>query len=161
METNDLTKRIRHGETEYLEFKSTLRWNIHKKGSDKEVENAVLKTIVAFCNTRGGGLLIGVADEGNILGLDRDGFPNANKFLLHLRNLLADRIVPKIFSFIEYEMIDLGGKTICRVSCKSSTRGVWLQPDKKTEHFYVRTGPYSTELMPREAVEYITDHFKK
>jgi hypothetical protein len=42
-----------------------------------------------------------------------------------------------------------------------STKDVWLKPDKSSpEHFFVRYGPSSTELMPREAVEYIRDHFE-
>jgi hypothetical protein len=162
LETNDLSSRIRHGETATLEFKSSLRWNIHKAGFDKEIENSVLKTIVAFCNTSGGELLIGVADDGTILGIEHDDFSNADKFQLHLRNLLVDRISPNLVELVEYRMVTLEGKAICHVSCKQSRRaGVWLKPDKSPqEHFFVRFGPTSTELPPSEAVEYILSHFE-
>jgi len=53
-----------------------------------------LKAIVAFCNSAGGELLIGVADDGSIVGIEHDGFSNEDKFQLHLRNLLLERIVP-------------------------------------------------------------------
>jgi hypothetical protein len=162
LETNDLASRIRHGETATLEFKSSLRWNIHKAGFDKEIENSVLKTIVAFCNTSGGELLIGVADDGAIVGIEQDGFPNADKFQLHLRNLLVDRIGPNLVELVEYKMVTLEGKAVCHVSCKQSRRtGVWLKPDKsQQEHFFVRFGPSSTELPPSEAVDYILSHFE-
>ena len=160
--TNDLASRIKHGETAGLEFKSNLRWNIHKSAFDKEIENAALKAIVAFCNTDGGELFIGVGDDGSILGVENDRFSNSDKFLLHLRNLLMHRVVPSIVPYVDYKMVTVEGRAICQVLCKPSNKAVWFQPDKKSpEQFFVRSGPSSTELMPREAVEYIRDHFER
>jgi hypothetical protein len=78
--TNTLASRIRHGETASLEFKSSLRWNIKAEKFDKDIESSVLKTIAAFCNTAGGELLIGVADNGSVVGIAHDGFQNDDKF---------------------------------------------------------------------------------
>jgi hypothetical protein len=160
---NTLVDRISHGETASLEFKSSLRWNIRAQKFDKEIENAVLKTIVAFCNTSGGELLIGVDDEKSVIGVVQDGFPNNDKFQLHLRNLLIDRVVPAPTDLVEYEMINIEGKTICLVRCKQSKKKeLWLKPDKGSpERFFVRFGPSSTELPPREAVAYIREHFEE
>jgi hypothetical protein len=60
-------------------------------------------------------------------------------------------------------MVMIDGKTICHVTCKKSKKKeIWLKPDKNTpERFYVRVGPSSTELGPREAVDYIRDHFEE
>lgn len=159
IDTNDLKNKIKHGETSTLEFKSTLRWNIKKNNIDKDIENAVLKTIVAFCNTNGGELLIGVADNKDILGLHYDKFDNTDKFLLHLRNLLSGRIKPNILQFVSYETLQLDDESVCSVKCVKSNEAVWLKTD--IEHFYVRSGPSSTELVPSEAVNYIFNHFKK
>ena len=160
--TNDLSNRINHGETSKLEFKSSLRWNIKAGRIDRDIELSVLKTIVAFCNTEGGELLIGVADNHTILGIDQDGFTNEDKFLLHLRNIVMDRIIPPPVQFINYEIVALEGKKICHIVCKQSTDDVWLKPDKNTsEGFYVRSGPSSTELPPRQALQYIREHFQK
>jgi len=157
---NDFASQIEHGETAHLEFKSTLRWNMHRKAFGKEIENEVLKTVVAFCNTNGGELLIGVADDGSILGVADDRFKNNDKFLLHLGNLLADRVLPSIVQFVDYEMVDIEAKSICRVKCKLSTREVWLKPDKNSPaQFFVRHGSSSTQLDGPEAVVYIRDHF--
>lgn len=159
--TSDLAARISHGETATLEFKTSLRWNIHRKGFDQDIENAALRTIVAFCNTKGGELLIGVADDGSILGVGVDRFRSTDKFLLHLGNLLANRIVPNVISLVEYEILTVHGKPICRITCSPSKKEVWLKPDKRSaERFFVRSGPSSIELMPMEAVEYIRDHFQ-
>jgi hypothetical protein len=159
--TNSLANRIKHGETATLEFKSSLRWNLKAGKHDAAMENAVLKTIVAFCNTKGGELLIGVADDQTVLGIDHDGFPSEDKFQLHLRNLLLDRIMPSVADVVEFAMVPIAGKTICHVTCRQSTaKDVWLKPDKNTpERFYVRVGPSSTELAPRDAAAYIKDRF--
>jgi len=161
--TDSLVTRIRHGETATLEFKSSLRYNIRAKKMDKDIENSVLKTIVAFCNTKGGELLIGVADDKSIVGIQHDGFPNDDKFQLHLRNLLMDRIVPAVAEFVEFNMVTIDGKTICHVTCKQSKRQeIWLKPDKNgPELFFVRIGPSSTELQPRQAFAYIREHFEQ
>jgi hypothetical protein len=161
--TDSLVNRIKHGETATLEFKSSLRYNIRANKVDRDIENSVLKTIVAFCNTKGGELLIGVADDESIVGIEHDGFPNEDKFQLHLRNLLMDRIVPSVAEFVEFSMVTIGGNTICHVTCKQSKRQeIWLKPDKNApELFYVRIGPSSTELQPRQAFAYIREHFEQ
>ena len=132
LETDSLVSRIKHGETATLEFKSSLRFNIRATKMDREIENSVLKTIVAFCNTKGGELLIGVADDKSIVGIEHDGFPNEDKFQLHLRNLLMDRVMPSVAEFVEFSMVKIEGRTICHVICKQSRRQeIWLKPDKK------------------------------
>jgi hypothetical protein len=161
--TDSLVNRIKHGETATLEFKSSLRYNIRANKVDRDIENSVLKTIVAFCNTKGGELLIGVTDDKSIVGIEHDGFPNEDKFQLHLRNLVMDRIVPSVAEFVEFSMVTIDGNTICHVTCKQSKRQeIWLKPDKNApELFYVRIGPSSTELQPRQAFAYIREHFEQ
>jgi hypothetical protein len=161
--TNDLKRRIAHGETSELEFKSSLRWNLKSKRDDKNLQLAVLKTIAAFCNTQGGELLIGVADDKTILGIDHDHFSNEDKFLLHLGNLITDKIIPNVSpSYVDYGIETIDDKKICQVVCKQSKEDVWLKADKnKPEAFYVRSGPESREMPPREAFRYIRERFKK
>ncbi|MDP7265215.1 MAG: ATP-binding protein, partial [Candidatus Thermoplasmatota archaeon] len=59
-----IRKLIEKGESETLEFKTTLRMNLYTKVKDKRIEQAVTKTIVAFLNSQGGTLLVGVSDKG-------------------------------------------------------------------------------------------------
>ena len=160
IETSSLLQNINHGETTNLEFKSTLRWNIKKKDIDKNIELAVLKTIVAFCNSGGGVLLIGVSDKKELLGLSMDKFRNNDSFLLHLRNLIASRIIPlSTIGQIEFKIVTIKGTGICKVICTESNEGVWLKPDKNSnEKFYIRSGPSSTELKPMDAAKYILNH---
>lgn len=158
--TNDLLSRIKHGETARLEFKSSLRWNVDRKAHGPEIENAVLKTIAAFCNTKGGELLIGVAPDNTVVGVEHDRFPDNDKFQLHLRNLLTERLKPCLVEFVEYGMVNLDGRWVCHVQCKASNKEVWLKTDKNAlAQFFVRHGPSSTRLDGPDAVEYIREHF--
>lgn len=43
------------------------------------MEKAVLKTLVAFLNSKGGTLLIGVADDGTVIGVDEDSFETVTR----------------------------------------------------------------------------------
>ena len=62
---------IRSGEGHSLEFKSTLRWNLHADRVDRNIENASLKTVAGYLNADGGVLLVGVTDQGNRSGWRR------------------------------------------------------------------------------------------
>ncbi|MCD6337398.1 MAG: putative DNA binding domain-containing protein, partial [Candidatus Marinimicrobia bacterium] len=55
---------IRQGESKNIEYKETLSLDVRKKTKEKYIELSALKTVVAFLNTEGGTLLIGVQDNG-------------------------------------------------------------------------------------------------
>jgi type I restriction enzyme, R subunit len=57
----------------HLEYNSTLRIRADTGELFKPLQTASLKTVAAFLNSREGGtLLIGVADDGSVFGLDSD-----------------------------------------------------------------------------------------
>ena len=88
---------VKLGESAVLEFKSTLQWDVLQKQPNKALRKSSLKTIAGFMNTEGGTLLIGVEDDGNILGLDNDlGLVGGSrdKFEQTLVNLITDEIGP-------------------------------------------------------------------
>lgn len=60
------------GETKLVEFKSTALLNLHTKENDVAVEWGVLKSIAAFANSYGGTVLVGVRDDGTVVGLEGD-----------------------------------------------------------------------------------------
>ncbi len=102
------------------------------------------------------------ADDKSIVGIEHDGFPNEDKFQLHLRNLLLERIMPSVADVIEFPMVTIDGKLICHVTCLQSKMEFWLKAEKNSnERFYIRVGPSSTELAPRDAVAYIKGHFSE
>lgn len=150
----DIQRLIRDGESNRLEFKSTLRTNLETGETDKRMEKAVLKTIVAFLNTDGGNLLIGVDDDGDIIGADIQSFENKDKMGLHLTNLIASKIGNSFLPFITFNLIDFDDKVVIRVKCDPCPMPVFYK-DGKIEIFYVRSGPRTEELTGMTLISYI------
>ena len=146
---------IRQGETDRVEFKSTLRWNLKTDRADKGVEKAWLKTIVAFLNTDGGTLLVGVDDAGAIVGITEDRFETEDKYRLHVNNRLKEHIGLGCAACIRYDLNDIGEKKVLVVDCKPSPQPVFLKMGRD-EEFFIRIGPGSRKLSPSEVIEYIT-----
>jgi type I restriction enzyme R subunit len=155
---------IKRGESKTLEFKSTLRWSLKEdRQDDKLVTHAVLKTIAAFLNTEGGDLLIGVADDGAIVGTERDRLESDDKFMRHLAQVVRNGLGDRAGTCIDPTMQIVQGKTVCVVSCQRSPEPVFLRwkaleasPDGD---FFVRSGPGSVKLPPDSAREYIRTRF--
>ena len=153
---DETLKLISKGESEKLEFKSTLRTNLQTGEIDKRMEKAVLKTLVAFMNSDGGTLLIGVSDDGSVCGVDLDSFENKDKLNLHLTNLISSQIGNGFLPYISFDMVDFDDKTVVRVRCLTSPQPVFLK-DGKVEIYYVRSGPSSVELTGMSLINYVNN----
>ncbi len=151
---------IEQGENDQVEFKSTLRWNLYIHKKDKAIEKAALKTLVAFMNTKGGTLIIGVADDGEILGLENDKFANHDKLLLHLTKIVQDRIGTLFMKFLQFSIEQVNQKDILRIDCQPATTPVYLL-DGNQEHFFIRTGPSTTDLRLSKVYPYIKGRFEQ
>jgi hypothetical protein len=69
---SDLRALIGRGESANLEFKSSFRWDLRENKLNRALEAVVLKTLAGYMNGNGGTLLIGVADDGSVTGLEHD-----------------------------------------------------------------------------------------
>jgi signal-transduction protein with cAMP-binding, CBS, and nucleotidyltransferase domain len=160
--TNDFFRRtkdiIRQGETEKIEFKSTLRFNIHTGKPGREIEHAALKSIAAFLNSWGGILIIGVDDKKNIIGLDADKFENDDRAMLHLTNMVKERIGTHVMQFINCSVEPVESRKVMRIDVSPSNLPAYLSNNNE-EFFYIRTGPSTTELRPSLIYDYIDNRF--
>ncbi len=80
MNLEELRRLVKQGETETLEFKTKV--NHPEK---------IVKEVVAFANTKGGNLLLGVSDQGQLLGLAA-----ATEAVYTLEAAIANYCFPKI-----------------------------------------------------------------
>jgi type I restriction enzyme R subunit len=157
---------IKRGESKTLEFKSTLRWSLKEdKQDDKLVTHAVLKTVAAFLNTEGGDLVIGVADDGSIVGIEKDQLESDDKFMRHLSQVVRNGLGDRAGTCIDPKTQIIDGRTVCVVSCQRSPEPVFLRwkgleatPDGD---FFVRSGPGTVKLPPDSAKEYIRTRFRQ
>ena len=149
---------IRKGESKTVEFKQTFSLNMHTGMKDEELRKSSLKTIVAFLNTDGGNLLIGVDDEGNVTGLGEEMakfHKNKDKFLLHFKDLIKAKIGGDFYPLIEYRIVDIDNAKVLFVECEPSTSPCYY--DRK--EFFVRANPATDQLIGPDMNEYINRHF--
>ena len=163
-----LEEMIAEGEDDELEFKSSLRWDFKEQVPNKKLEDVILKTIAAFANRQGGTLLVGVADDGRILGLEGDyhalGGANRDKFELHLRNILNECFGASfVTSRITLSFPAVDSVEICQVDVRPAKTPVIVKVKDKNgqsqEKFYVRSGNSSQELSLVEMQSYLSDRF--
>lgn len=165
----DWAEVIQSGEHRFLEFKSSLRWNVREARFDVKMEEIALKSIAAFNNAEGGTLLIGVSDNQEILGLEDDygtlkNGAGKDLFELHLRNIIC-KSFGKDFAAtqikINFPIVD--DKEICEVEIKQGTKPLYCEvSDKngnKSKKFYVRSGNSSQDLDIEETAAYIKKRF--
>jgi Schlafen, AlbA_2/Methyl-accepting chemotaxis protein-like, first PDC sensor domain len=145
---------IAKGEGLIIEFKSTMRMNLHTGKKSKEIELAWLKAVTAFINTDGGTLLFGVTDDGQIAGMESDNFANEDKCRLHFKNLINQHIGAEFSKSIRFNIITMDNKQVGIATCSRSTEPAFLKDNKK-EAFYIRSGPSSYELPVSKVVAYI------
>lgn len=150
----NVKKFISAGESPTLEFKSTMRTNLKTGKYGKEIELAWLKGVVAFMNSDGGIVLIGVGDDGDILGIEPDGFASEDKCRLHFRNLVNNHIGADLARYIHLSVCVLDEKTVLMVECERVREPVFLKIGK-SEEFYVRSGPSSMKLSISQTVNYL------
>ncbi len=149
---------IATGESDTVEFKSSLRWDHCQKKCNKALEMVIIKTIAGFLNHDGGDLLIGVADDGAIVGLnedyatlrkkDRDGFE------LLLMQLVKGALGGDVCTLLHAVFQELDGQDVCRILIEPSPRPVFVQHEGRALYF-VRTGNSTRELDAKEAVDHI------
>lgn len=149
---------VEEGEGTHVEFKSTLRANLHTGQKDARLEMACIKTVAGFLNGRGGTLVIGVSDDGEPVGLGPDSFPNEDKLNLHLVNLLRSRIGADKMIYVHPRFEDYDGERILAVECLPSRSPVYVR-DGNEEHFFIRTGASTTELVPSQMESFIRQRF--
>jgi len=149
---------ITKGESEFVEFKSTLRWNLKADKKDKNITHAVLKTIAAFLNSEGGILLIGVSDDNKLLGLASDRFENHDKLLLHLTNTIKSQLGTLHIDHVHFHIERIQDKDVLRIDVQAGITPCYLSNDKG-EYFYIRTGPSTTDLKISKAYDFIKNRF--
>jgi hypothetical protein len=149
----------RQGESKTTEFKETLSLDVKKQKKEKYIEESALKTIVAFLNSDGGALLIGVSDDGRIDGVDAEvgklHKKSRDNFQKHFKNLQKNQIGEEFYPFIDSELIEVDEAQVFIVRVQKSKMPCYL--NKKD--FYVRTNPATDKLEGPKLVNYINNHF--
>lgn len=101
------------------------------------VVDDIKKEIIAFANSNGGTLYIGVGDDGEVIGVD-----DPDGTALQVSNMVRDSIKPDVTMFLHYRTIEKEGKKIIEVNVQRGTDRPYYIAKKgmRPEGVYVRQG---------------------
>ena len=101
------------------------------------VVDDIKKEIVAFANSDGGTLYIGVRDDGEVVGVD-----DPDGTALQVSNMVRDSIKPDVTMFLHYMTVEEAGKKIIEISVQRGTDRPYYIARKgmRPEGVYVRQG---------------------
>ena len=104
------------------------------------VVDDIKKEIIAFANSAGGTLYVGVADNGRVVGVD-----NPDTVTQQISNMVRDSIKPDVTMFIRYDTKVVDGKQIVAVEIQRGTERPYYLAKKglRPEGVYVRQGTSS------------------
>lgn len=163
LEKNSIADLVRHGESITLEFKSTLQWDVEQNKKNRDLRNSSLKTIAAFLNSEGGTLIIGVADDGSVFGLQHDlslvKGGNLDGFEQTLMSLIKEFLGPEFARSINVHFGQLDEKDVCAITVSKTNQPVFMKGEKG-KVFYVRLGNTTHDLDAEKTYKYIEANWK-
>ena len=125
-------------ENERIEYKSQLIDDVYKE-------------VIAFANTDGGMIYIGIDDRGNVTGID-----DVDETYTRLTNGIRDAITPDVTMFVRYVLQD---NKVIRVEVGEGTYKPYYLKGKglKPTGVYVRQGATSVQASPEQIRQMIKD----
>lgn len=158
-----ITGLIAQGENDHVEFKASMRWDYQQKSTNRGLSKTIAKTIAGMLNNAGGVLLIGVSDDGKVVGIEHDlqtlDKANPDGFQLALTDLVDTHLGLEHMSYIHPSFETISDKMICIIAMDPSPKPVYLNSGGQSE-FYLRTGNSTRSLDVKAAIHYIQTHWR-
>lgn len=155
---------IEGGENHRVEFKSSIRYDYRQKTTNRDLETVIAKTIAGFMNANGGRLLIGVNDQGEVLGLEKDfetlRQKNEDGFERRIFDLITTQIGSEFCHLCTVYFNLVESKSVCILNIEPSKDPVYINEAENTS-FYLRAGNATRPLSVKETVNYIDMRSKK
>ncbi|RKZ99551.1 MAG: ATP-binding protein [Gammaproteobacteria bacterium] len=149
---------IKEGENQFVEFKSSLRYDYRLVKTEKSREDLIIRSIAGFLNAEGGILIIGVDNDGEVLGLHNDYWSlkkkNNEGFHQRLIWLVSNRLGKDVSTKIHATFHQLGTNEICGLFIEPAKRPVYVSVGNETI-FYLRSGNVTNSLTTSETVDYL------
>lgn len=152
------------GESTVVEFKSTGRRNLHTRQRDQAMEWAVVRSVAGFMNKAGGTLLVGVADDGSVVGIEEDlpllgAKQDVDGWGLWLTSALTSMIGQAAATDVEVAYADIDGRTVVRLTVTPGSQPVFATPPKGRETFFGRINSATQELGGQSLLDYKSKHW--
>jgi hypothetical protein len=175
----DIYAVIAKGEGPQVEFKASMRFArdlpSHMTGAQREaalrskyavLEKMVLKTIAAFLNSQGGTLLVGVEDNGIVVGIEDDfgtfeKKQNVDFWQLNLKQKIINAFGSDVWAMLDLKLDVTYQGTVARIDCPPRAQPTWLnnEDNKAAPEFYIRAASSSEPLPVDKWSQYIKERW--
>ena len=153
---------ISNGESNSVEFKSVLQYDFRTNKAGSGIRYNIAKTINGFLNSNGGFLFVGINDDEEIIGIDKDYslYENENKkdkIRLAIDDLISHYLDISLMPLINVSIIDIQGKDILVITVFPCPKPVFLTNMKENRKiFYTRANASTREIKDVEdIIDYI------
>ena len=157
-ETRSLAELIAEMETATVEFKSSL-WHSYREGvPEKVITTSVVKTVAGLMNGGGGTLVIGVDDDGNILGIEKDLLlkkMDTDRYVNALTTLLGTALGQGSSTLAHVRVERARDGSVCLVDVDPSVEPVFARVSKSERVFFVRVNNSTRRLDGAEMLKYV------
>lgn len=86
----------------------------------------IKKEMIAFANTKGGTIYVGIADDGTVLGLD-----NPDQVSLQVSSMIRDAIKPDLTMFTDLTIEEIDGKAVLKITIQKRNACTILSARKR------------------------------
>lgn len=114
--------------------------NIEFKELDRitgKIPDSLVREIVAFANTEGGDIYLGVSNDETVVGID-----HPDDVMTRVSSISHDSILPDVMPFLQIRAIEKDGKTIVQITVSTGTERPYYLASKglRPSGVYVRRG---------------------
>lgn len=146
---------IEKGEGESLEYKLSM---------SQPIIVPIIRAISAFMNCKGGTILVGVRDNGEIVGI-RDDKTEIDRFQQAIYSKVKSRLGGQhLATLVSFDLEKIEGKLLLRIDIDASDSPVFFKKyvnEEERELFIVRTGCLNTTIKrTSEIIDYVQQNFK-
>ena len=145
-------------ETDRVEFKSSAYFSYLPDIPERLVTEAVLKTVAGFLNANGGTLAIGIADDGEILGiqpdLDRKGM-DGDRYVSSLTTAIGRSLGLLASTMAKIQLEDVNGVQVALLRVAPSPEPIYAKVSKGDAVFFARVNNSTRILEGPDLVGYV------
>ncbi len=120
----------------------------------REYTDDIKKTVIAFANTTGGQIHIGISDDLSVVGIN-----DADSVLLKCANMIRDAIKPDITMFIDYKVEVIDNKSTVIIDVQRGTMRPYYIGSKgvRPEGVFIRQGASSVPASESSIINMIKE----
>ena len=149
-------------ESDSVEFKSSAYFSYKPNVPAKVVTDSMLKAIAGFLNAGGGVLVVGIADDGEILGIQPDldkKQMNEDQYVNSLTNLIARWLGPLASTMVTIQLKAADAVKVAIVQVAPSPEPIYAKLFNRDQAFFVRVNNSTRILNGADLVGYVNQRW--